>query len=155
MAPRPGDLTNIGTTVPPAKVGSSRPVMRGGLPVARPVGAPEGEDPGPKVVAPDPLWISRWQPSATVPLSKAPWVVGYRWWVQGVVYQSVGEPMPHYRIDLLWRDHAHAYTHIPRALWEEFRQLGTSVGSWFHKKILGPNWRPGVKPLYPDFPIPR
>jgi hypothetical protein len=80
-------------------------------------------------------------------------VVGYRWWVQNVVYQSIGSPLPYYRIDLKWRDHAHAYTHIPRELWEEFRQLQSSVGQWFHARILGPGWRKGAGSMFPDFPL--
>ncbi len=150
--------TNIGTTPPPrqALVRPARlfvPRTGTALPIALPVAQQEGETPGPQAIASDPLWVSRWQPSATVPLSKAPWVVGYRWWVQNVVYQSIGTPLPYYRIDLKWRDHMHAYTNIPRNVWEEFRQLQTSVGQWFHRRILGPGHVKGGPALYPDFPL--
>ncbi len=154
----PNRVNNIGASTPPGQA-LVRParlfVPRTGtaLPIALPVAQREGEQPGPQAIANDPLWVSRWQPSPTMPRSKAPWVVGYRWWVQNVVYQSIGTPLPYYRIDLKWRDHAHAYIEIPRDLWEEFRQLRTSVGQWFHQRILGPNWKKGAGSLFPDFPL--
>lgn len=142
-------LTNIGTSVPP-RVPLTEPVRPGQtLPVAQ----FEGETPGARMIAPDPDWISRWQPSATRPLDKAPWIVGYRWWVAGVMYESWG-PDELFRIDLMWRDHKHAYSAIPRTLWEDFRKLGSSVGQWFHKNILGPGWKPGKGSLFPDWPLP-
>ena len=153
---RPPALTNIGTSVPPVRRPSPRVFVPGtgtALPVALPVATPEGQDPGPQQVAADPLWVSRWQPSATVPLSRAPWIVGIRFWAQNVVYQSIGTPLPYYRIDFRWRDHAHAYTNIPREVWDHFRTLTTSVGQAYHRLILGPGWRPGAGALYPDFPL--
>ena len=153
-------LTNIGTSRPPQRP-LTEPASRfrpptgplpAGAPEALPVAGREGEAQQ-QFVAPDPLWTSRWQPSKTVPLSKAPWVVGYRWWHAAVKYQSWGpEPMGRYRLDLKWRDHAHAYL-VPRDVWEEFRLLTTSVGQWFHRRILGPGWRPGRGSLFPDFPL--
>lgn len=156
--PRPGPLTNIGASIPAARplMGRPRAFVPGtgtALPIGLPVAQLEGEAPGPQVVATDPLWISRWQNSATPIGQPRPWVVGYRWWVQNVVYQSIGRPLPYYRIDLMWRDHRHAYINIPRDLWEEFRQLTTSVGQWFHRRILGPDWKPGKGALYDGFPL--
>ncbi len=166
--PRAQPLTNIGTTRPIARplTEPARPVLPTGLPIGgtfqrfRPGATPEalieaqreGEPPGPQAIAPDPLWISRWQPTATVPPEDGPWVVGYRWWVQNVIYQSIGTPLPYYRIDLMWRDHRHAYVGIGRDLWQEFRQLQTSVGQWFHRRILGPGWHRGQGAMYDGFP---
>ena len=161
--PRPATppLTNIGTTVPPRvplavpapRLVPPAPGVPTGIPVALPVAGREGEAPGPQAIAPDPLWVSRWQPSATPQGQPRPWVVGYRWWVQGVVYQSIRTPLPYFRIDLMWRDHRHAYIEIPRDLWERFRRLTTSVGQFFHREILGPGWRPGAGARYPGFPL--
>lgn len=143
-------FTNIGTTVPPQQR-LTRPATAEDafLPTAR----LESDGPGEALTAPDPLWTSRWQPSKTVPLSKAPWVTGYRWWVAGVTYQGWG-PDKLYRIDLMFKDgHKHAYSDIPKPLWEEFRNLRSSVGQWFHEKILGRGWRRGSGSLFPDWPL--
>ena len=144
-------LTNIGTTVPRARA-LTQPAPRF-VPGSRalPVALPVDDGSGRQYVTPDPLWISRWQPSATRPLSKAPWVTGYRWWLKGSVYQSLGK-IDYYRIDLKWRDHAHAYI-VPDALFFEFRGLRSSVGQWFHRTLLGPGWKPGAGSVYPNFAI--
>lgn len=107
-------------------------------------------------VNPDPLWISRWQDSAT-PLGKPrPWVTGYRWWEANVPFRTWG-PDPMYRIDFMWNNQSgmkpYGYRNIPRELWEEFARLTTSVGQWFHARILGPGWRRGNGALFPDFPL--
>jgi hypothetical protein len=154
--PKPA-LTNIGTSIPPVRPLTEnpqrfKPGTGNALPIGLPVAAREGEQ-SQQYIAPDPLWTSRWQPSATPPDKNPPWVVGYRWWVAGVRYQSWGpEPLGRYRLDLKWRDHAHAYL-VPRNVWEEFRLLTTSVGQWFHRRILGPGWRRGQGSLFPDFPL--
>lgn len=120
-------LTNIDTT----DLANPANGFVGNLPVAQLL-----PDTGP---IPDPLWISRWQPSATVPIEKAPWVVGYRWWVPGNEYQSLGV-IDYYRIDLKFKDgHKHAYL-VREEVWEDFRQLTTSVGQWLHQVILGKGW---------------
>ncbi len=117
-------------------------MMPNALPIGLPVAQQEGEQPGSKVVAPDPLWISRWQPSATIPLSKAPWIIAYRWYSAGVVYQTLGL-MSSDRIELWFKDgHQHWYE-VPRSLYEDFRRLTSSVGQWLHRNILG-GWSPGT-----------
>ncbi len=103
-------------------------------------------------VNPDPLWISRWQNSATPIGQPRPWVIAYRWWEHMVPFASWG-PDPLYRIDIKWRDYAHAYIGIPQDLWYEFRGLTTSVGQWFHRRILGPDWKPGKGALFEGFPL--
>lgn len=158
--PRPGMKTNIGTTVPPRVPPSApppsfrppRPGESSGIPVAMPVAQMEGETPGPKVMVPEPLWVSRWQPTATVPASEGPWVTGYRLWHEAVAYQGYGV-LGYFRLDFMWRDHRHAYTHIPRDVWFEFRGWTGSVGQWFHENILVPNWKPGRGARYPNFPL--
>ena len=152
--------TNIGTTVPPARplteapqrLNPPRDGVMTGVPVALPVAQFEGEEPRVQLIAPDPLWVSRWQNSKTPVGRERPWVKGYRWWVAGVKYETWG-PDPLYRIDIMWKDHKHAYTGIPRDLWEDFRKLTGSVGEWFHKFILPPNWRPGMGAMWPNFPL--
>ncbi len=130
-------LTNIDTTELRARPGDFSPLQTG-----------KRLD----QINPDPLWISRWQDSAT-PIGKPrPWVKGYRWWEAQVPFKSWG-PDPMYRIDIKWADAAFGYRDIPRELWEEFVHLTTSVGQWFHRRILGPGWRRGDGALYPDFPL--
>lgn len=155
---QPPRLTNIGTTVPPVKVPAvPRPFVPGtgtARPVGLPVAVPEGQDPGPQVVAPNPLWVSRWQPSATVPLSRAPWVTGYRAWRVGVVYQAYGHPLPWNRVDFLWGKQGvrRGYTGVPDEVYFGLLYLQGSVGQFFHRFILPPNWRPGMGALYPEVP---
>ncbi len=135
-SPRTGDLTNIGTTVPPVAL---PPVATPGMPVAR-FADEKTSLPVARIVVPDPLWTSRWQNSATVPLSKAPFVVAYRWWSEDVAYETWG-PVKGYRIDMKFKGgHEHAYCDIPKSLWLEFVYLTTSVGQWLHQKILGKGW---------------
>jgi hypothetical protein len=153
--------TNIGATVPPrapapgfALPGRHRPQTdpRTGLPIALPVAAREGE-PSRRVVAADPLWISRWQ-NSTSPPDERPWVRGFRWWVPNVQYATWGPtPENDYRIDFLWKDHRHAYHGIPRPVWEQLRAWTGSVGEWFHDNILVPDWKPGRGARYPNFPL--
>lgn len=165
-------LTNIGTTFPPpaqplteepqrflpnglpiarrldTQEGVHQHVRPGALPVALPVARTEEEGPGEKLLSPDPLWVSRWQPSKTVPLSRAPWIVGYRWWIPGPAYDSIGE-IQYHRIDLKFKadskgySHEHAYIVHPE-LYFEFRNLQTSVGEWLHERILGPKLADGT-----------
>lgn len=169
-----GRRTNIGTTVPPVAPMFSRPQQfkRVGLPVAQregeavgprlipnappvalPIAQREGEALLPKVIAPDPLWVSRWQNSATPVGQPRPWVTGYRWWVAGVHYSSGWYDPDSYRIDFMWRNHREAYMLIPYAVWQDFRLNTGSVGQWFHRNILVPGWKRGMGARYPSFPL--
>ncbi len=155
--PKPGTLTNIGTTTPPTRPLQGRPrVFIPGTGTALPIGLPvaqqEGEVPGAKAIAPDPLWISRWQNSATPIGQPRPWVVGYKWWIKGLVYQSVGQPLPYNQIDFKWRDYARGYINIPDDLLDKFKHWTDSVGQFFHQFILVPNWKPGMGARYPEVP---
>lgn len=151
-------LTNIGTSIPPRLPPTSTPPRfqppgdgPTGRPVALPVAQLADETPEAKVVAPDPLWTSRWQPSKTKDPRKRPWVVAYRWWAAGVAFESWG-PSSSPRIDLMWRDHRHAYI-VSQELFERFRQNTGSVGEWFHKHILGKGWRPGMGSKWPNWAL--
>lgn len=154
--------TNIGTTRPgPARPLTEKPQrfapQQGqrvaaalgnapppAVPVAMPVAAREGEEQQ-QYVSPEPLWISRWQPSKTVPLSKAPWIIAYRWWIQGAVYNELGgRPLNYYRIDLWFKDGHQHYYQVDRSKWLEFRALLTSIGQWLHQNNLGRNWVNGT-----------
>ncbi len=148
-----GPRTNIGASVPVPFSTSTGAFTdrRNGLPVAFPVAQFADEAPNPQVIAQDPLWISRWQNSATVK-GERPWVKGYRWWSAGVRYQTWG-PTQDYRIDFLWKDHRHAYHGIPKNVWDQFRTWTGSVGVWFHQMILVPNWSKGKGARYPNFPL--
>lgn len=128
-------LTNIGTSELAHRAAlQAKGILPGPLPVAQLIEGPLD----------DPLWIARWQPSATVPLSKAPWVIGYRWWIAGLEYVSLGE-IDYYRIDLRFKDgHEHAYE-VERGKFDDFRMLTSSVGQWLLREILGPGWTPTNK----------
>jgi hypothetical protein len=153
---RGGDrLTNIGASVPGARpltepAQQFRPGSGQGLPVGLPVARIEGEGPGAVYVAADPLWIARWQSSPN-PADK--WVQAYRWFVADVKYETWG-PNPAYRIDFLWKDHAHAYL-VPFRLFDNFRKLATSPGVWFHDFIVGRGWKRGQGALWPNWAISR
>lgn len=167
--PIPGTRTNIGTTVPPPALPSRAAVRPPGLPVARqitdpsrgvnqrmlpnalPIGLPvaqqEGETPAAKVIAPAPLWISRWQNS---PNPEKRWVNAYRFWRAGVHYETRGLIASNI-LSFWWTDgYQMGYEGIPDNLWQQFVRLTTSPGVWFHKHILGPGWRPGNGALYPE-----
>ncbi len=161
----PTPLTNIGTSVPPRSLPSRPPraippalpvggngqrFLPAGLHVALPVAVPEGTDPGRRVIAPDPLWIARWQPSATAPLSRAPWVIAYRFWRQGVAYQTRG--MMTSNVLSFWFNDGFQCGHegVPDSMYHAFVRLTSSVGQWYHRNILGPGWRPGAGPLYTE-----
>lgn len=143
-------LTNIGTTVPPVKgpatalrfLPRALPIgdiggrfRREGRPEAIPVARHEDEGQGEQYIQPDPLWISRWQPSATPPNRPRPWVTGYRWWVAGAAYQSLGR-IDYYRLDMRFIDQHQHYYKVEEQVWREFRVLTTSVGQWLHYRIL-------------------
>jgi hypothetical protein len=148
-------LTNIGTTVPPVRP-LTEPAQRfqpgtgQGLPVAMPVADGQG---GVRYVAPEPLWTSRWQPSASPPGSERPWVVGFRWYYQGVVYDKSGL-MPYFRIDFLWRTAAWGYP-VPHNLFVAFQRWTGSVGQWWHQHIAGPGWSRGKPTRISGFPVRR
>lgn len=155
---RSGARTNIGATVPPV-----RPLTEPGqafipgtgtaLPVALPVAKFEGEEAGPQVVAPDPLWTSRWQNSKTpVGAKERPWVRGYKFFIAGVRYETWG-PDPLFRIDFMWKNHREGYYNIPAAVFEDFKHLTGSVGEWFHNFILVENWKPGMGARYPSIKL--
>lgn len=176
--PQPGRITNIGTTVPHPRAPTERPqrflaplrprlppgsVGAGSveahavaLPIAQTVEMVEAGEEVQRLVAQDPIWRSRWQPSATPVGQPRPWVTGFRWWVPIVRYTSWGPtPEDEYRIDFMWRGHRHAYYKIPRAVWIQFITWGGSVGQWFHANILVDGWNgrtvKGVR--YPDFEL--
>lgn len=127
-----GDATNIGTTEPPqARAG---PLRRGDPIAERAEGRADGL-PVAQMIQPDPLWISRWQPSATVPRSKAPWIIAYRFWHAGAAYESTGR-LKENRIDCWFKDgHKHRYI-VPRRYVDDLKQLKTSVGQWLHRNLL-------------------
>lgn len=165
----PGVRTNIGATVPPPPLptrpsvrppglpiarditnpnaGINQRMLPGALPIAMPVAQREGEEPGAQHVAPDPLWISRWQNS---PNPKKRWVNAYRFWKGGVVYQTRGRIESNI-LGFWWTDgYQMGYSGISDRLFQQFVRLTTSPGVWFHRYILGPGWKPGAGALYPE-----
>lgn len=154
-------LTNIGTSVPPRRAFTEAPQrFRGpsgpapiGRPEALPIAGREGEEQQ-QFITPEPLWISRWQPSATKPLSKAPWVIGYRWYLDTPVYADRGR-LGFYEIQCRFKGGWKHWYRVPREVWLEFRGLQSSVGRWIHQKILGPGWtNKNRQALYPNGPLP-
>lgn len=133
--PTSGATTNIGASVPPITTG-----------VTPEVGSPLGQAGGAvalqqaKIVQPEPLWISRWQPSPD-PADK--WVKAYRWWSGAAAYEDstgslVGPPPGLDWIDI-WHTNEYAHRHkVPSSdgLIGKLSTLTTSVGRWVHKYLL-------------------
>jgi hypothetical protein len=126
--------TNIGTT--------DMTRVRGGKP---PAATPPTDLPTARRIQSEPLWTSRWQQSATVPLSRAPWVTGYRFWRSRIPYEDdagrrIGPMSPGTDwIDLSFKSGKRFRYKVPETVCSAFVQLtqqNRSVGQWVHENLL-------------------
>jgi hypothetical protein len=137
--------TNIGTT--------DMTRVRGGKP---PAATPPTDLPTARRIQSEPLWTSRWQQSATVPLSRAPWVVAYRFYRGRIPYENaVGRRVgpgvtgpPGDWIDIKHKSGHGRRHYVPEAVCDAFVAAiarNESVGQWVHQNLLenGRNRYPG------------
>lgn len=141
--------TNIGAT-------DMTRVPRGASPpTAKRPGTGDGP-PEARRLHPAPEWTSRWQRSATVPLSRAPWVVGYRFWRARLAYETgkgvrVGPGVSGPAVDWIDIKHKSGFMrrhYVPENVANAFVQAiqrNESVGQWVHRNLLsdGENQYPG------------
>lgn len=133
-------LTNIGAT-------NVARVPRDATPKAgTPVGIRPGDGPVALVIQPAPLFVSRWQQSATVPFSKAPWVTGYRIWRGRAAYEDekglrVGPPPGEDWIDCIFKDGFKCRYRVPEptnlaTMFVALMGRNQSIGQWIHANLL-------------------